>query len=263
MRTFTLIGVATILLLSLQSSEAKDRVVRVWMRAFIPNQHASLPDFIKKTSKGTFVIDAPIMPSSVLKALGKAGLFMPNPKLIDLYAEDFKQTCFETDNRGFASDPDASSRVSVELVLNASAKDMTIADKKLQIGPSRNVDCKTGKLLRDPKTASLSGINVGDVKKDGWYRTLFVRVATANPYYGLPDIDFSYSLRFDPLHQIITIKGSTGAFPAYEAYWNVNDGPVKTLLERTPQDKATPFALFDLNLGFNTVNFNGEMRLLK
>ncbi|RVJ38502.1 hypothetical protein [Sinorhizobium medicae] len=257
MRLIAFLGVLALVLPSAQNAVGQDRIVRVWMNAFIPDKHPTLPGLVKKTTKGTFVIDAPKVP-----IMGTGGLFIPSPALIESYMESSKDTCFETDNRDFSAAQDASARVSVALTLNVSTKDMTLSEKTIKIGPSHHVDCKTGAMLSSKKAAD-SGVTIGNIKKDGWYRTIFVRAASANPYYGFPDIDYSFTLRFDPIHQKMTINGSTGAFPAYEAYWQVGKGPVTLILNRPPQEKATPLALFDLSLGFNTVNFNGSISLLK
>ncbi|ASQ04092.1 DUF3238 domain-containing protein [Sinorhizobium meliloti] len=239
MRPLVVLGALVLACTSAQEAIGEDKLVHVWMKAFIPSSHPTLSGYMKKTTKGTFVIEAPPIPGSSLKG-----------------------TCFETDNREFSEDPSASARVSVDLLFKVSIKDMILQKSTVKIGESQNVDCKTGELLRPPKKASDDGVNVGSIKKNGFFRTIFVRAASANPFYGAPDIDYSFTLTFDATRQKLSIKGSTGIFPAYESYWQIDAGPVKPILKRPPQEKATAFDLVDAALGFNTINFDGSISLL-
>ncbi|MFB9984361.1 DUF3238 domain-containing protein [Mesorhizobium kowhaii] len=255
-------------------SEAKDRIVHIWVKAFIPSSHPTLPNYIKKTAKGSYVIDAPSLPVIIPSVGGEPAY---SKAVADYFQEALATRCFETDNRSFDNSPLASARVTVELAVKTSIREISI-DKyqsrdNVRIGESRKVNCSTGELVEKGKTAPASEVTVGGIKKDGWYRTFFVKAASSNPFYNFdflglpklslaPDIDFSFYVKFDPLKQKMFVKGTTGTFPAFEMYGQVDSGPIKILLQRPPADSATAVSLFDGALGINTVNFEATIDLL-
>jgi len=171
-------------------------------------------------------------------------------------------TCYEGDNRGFDSKLDASSRAAVEMTLLITGRDMQIEQSKKTIGPSKNVDCKTGENLESPKSASESSITIGEVKTQTFFRTVFIRVAAGNPFFSIaPDIDFSVSISYDNLHRSVSVKGSAGYFPSFEAYYRLNGGPVKTIVAWPPYGDTSAWSLIDLATGVNTRSFQEAITL--
>lgn len=231
--------------------------VHLWMKAFIPSQHPQLPDYIKTTQIGTHVIPAP----------GD----LPFP-----FKFDFTQgSCFATDNRSFDSSPLASARATVELMIVISGREMSyqkVEGREVRrIGETHIVDCATGLDKSPAKTADLNGIEIGDVKKDNFSRVFYTRASVANPFYSIlpgvvdspmsPAIDFSFVTTYDILARSIELKGSVGYFPSFEAYYNIDGGPIKSIFQMPPYQDSTALSLFDLNLGVNTRNFAQTIRL--
>ncbi|ELA6661700.1 DUF3238 domain-containing protein [Vibrio alginolyticus] len=218
------------------------------MKAFIPNEHPLLPNYIKKTSSGVWVIPAPSTGFGELSG-----------------------SCFTTDNRTFNKDPEASARVTTEFVIAISGRELMIEKyggrDRVRLGETKNVDCKTGKQLRPTEVEDRDSVSIGEVKKKGFNRVFFVRASPSNPFYKIlglsysPAIDYSFVVTFNSLHRMIDIKGSTGYFPSFEAYYSVNSGPVIKILNREPHDRSTALSLTDLNLGVNTMNFEYQIKL--
>lgn len=137
------------------NAEAAEWKVHFWMKAFIPKAHQGLPNYIKKTTLGTWVVPAPTLPN-----------------LVDI--GNLSGSCFVTDNRDFDEDPAASARVTTEFIL-------MIKDRKLQItkhperdivriGETYNVDCNNGKNLRPPETEKGDSVSIGNIRSSGFTR---------------------------------------------------------------------------------------------
>ncbi len=228
---------------NLSADEDFHKTVDLWFGAFIPSTDEGRADYIVPTSDGTHVVQAP--PFLTLKG-----------------------TCFSTDNRSFDSSTKASSRVFIKIRLIINGADMTTATAvERRVGPTHNVDCKTGKDLQPPKTAISDTLVVHDVVKANFARTLYLEAASANPFFpsvqvpgthmslGIsPDIDFKISIRYDFLARKMVLNGTVGYFPAFEAYYSLNDGPVKTIYQLGPYKDSTAWSLVDFSSGINTRN---------
>lgn len=236
----------------LSSAQAEQWNVHFWMKAFIPNEHPRVLDYITRTTSGVWVIPAPKI-----------------PQLINIGS--LSGSCFATDNRLFSIDPNASARVTTEFMILINGRDLKIENypgrNKIRIGETHNVDCKTGKELRPPETESAETVSIGEVKSSGFNRLFFIKVTSSNPFYKIfgislsPSIDYSLNFTYNSLHKKIEIKGATGFFPSFEAYYSINNGSVVTILKSEPHGDSTATSLFDLNLGINTVNFEGVIQL--
>lgn len=248
---YTLAGI--LIALCSHGAIAAEWDVHIWVSAFIPNKHPMLPEYIKKTELGTWVVPAP-KPPKIFDLGGLAG------------------SCFVTDNRGFEANPQASSRVTTEfkLVLNNRklVVDSANGRDKVRIGETHNVDCLSGKDARPPQRESEKSVSIGDVRdNNGFTKVFFVRASSSNPFYKLlgltvsPSIDFSYVVTYDYLKRTLNIKGTIGYFPAFEAYYSINGGAVQTLMTRNPYQDSTADSLFDFNLGINTRNFDETIKL--
>jgi hypothetical protein len=224
--------------------------MRVWFDAFIDPVNPTVKDFSHITSSGTKVISAPDVwapPGFDIKSL--------------------KGTCFSTDERSFDPSPTASARGRVDfLVLFQSRRQFTIQnspgrDALKFVGVTRNVDCKTGTDLRAPASADISGIAIGDVKQNGFLKLFNVRASIGDPFYKIlslsvaPKLDFEFVYEYSITKLSVRIYGSTGTFPSFEGYYQINGGKIVNFLKRPPADGATPLSLFDFGLGINTENF--------
>lgn len=252
---------------------AADHDIHFWVKAFIPKAHPSLPDYVTKTEAGTYVIPAPQIP---VFSQGAGGIPAWSPEVLQYYKSALEKTCFETDNRGFDIDPTVSARITLEYVIQVRGRNISVVPfpgrSLARVGETKNVDCKTGKLLSASQTAPSSDITVGNVKTNGFFKVFFVDASASNPFFnfaslGLPSlalspkIDFSFTTTFDPIKSKIEVKGSTGTFPSFEAYASIDNGPVQPLMQRDPAEGATVLSLIDFNTGVNTANFSLEIKL--
>lgn len=238
------------------AGEARSQTrVRVWFDAFIDPTHPKDKDFSRKTEAGTRVIEAP-------------DLWAPG---LDIGA--LRGTCFSTDERTFDASPTASARGRVDFtVLFKGRRAIEVVPSPGReatrfIGKTRNVDCRTGKDLRPAESAGLDGIEIGPVRENGFLKLFNVRASIGDPFYKVlslpvaPKLDFEFVFEYSVTGLKARIYGSTGIFPSFEGYYQIDDGPVVTFLRRPPRDDATPLHLFDMGAGFNTVNFSHEIDL--
>lgn len=235
-------------------ASAQDKAVRIWIRGFIPNSHPSIPNFTKKTDKGTWVIDAP-------------NIVMPGFDIGRL-----RGTCFSTDDRGFDENPLASARVTVDLTLKFSGRrEFTISaserqDSIIRIGLTRNVDCKTGADLQTAERADPSGVTVGTVRKNGFLRIFNVAASVADPFYRIlgvhiaPRLDFDIIFEYDSLQTDLKLKGVFGIFPSFEGYYSIG-GVTKQLFRLPPTEGAGAYTLADFGTGINTRNYTTSIDL--
>ncbi len=247
----SVIGIAFVLLLP---SSAKPQIaptsVHVWIKSFIPNDHPTIEHYFKKTTAGTWVVEAPS--SGPINVAGLNG------------------SCFETDNRLFSIDPLVSARVTVEFVLKITDREMHVEKaegrEQIRVDATKNVDCKSGALLQPVKFSDKKYVNISDVKSMNTLRTVGVQISSPNPFYPevaghsiAPRIDFQIVFEYDNLERKVRIKGVTGAFPSFEAYYAHDDGPVETIVQFAPEKSA--WSLVDFGTGVNTRNFKAEIDL--
>lgn len=209
--------------------------VHFWIKAFIPNEHPNVKDYIQKTDKGTWVIPVPLSSS-----------------------------CFATDNRTFNSSPLASARLTTEFIFIIDGRDVSIekADGRsfIRIGETKKVNCKTDEVLAS-ETASTETVTIGKIKRQKFLSVLNVQAASANPFLGFPDIDFEFVFQYDALRKKIDITGVTGYFPSFEMYYKLNDNPVEKIINWPPYKDSTALSLVDLATGVNTRSFKHTIKI--
>lgn len=250
----TLLTVLPAMRVNADGPSTPDSTVHIWFKAFIPREHPKLPAYVSRTAKNTWVIHAPDISA---------------PPLLDI--SRLKGTCFETDNRLFDSSPAASARVSVDLTLAIDDRTLRLVPtgsvSPVVIGETRNVDCRTGEELQPGRTAATSSVSVSQVKKLNFLRTIGIKASSANPFYTIiqvniaPRIDFDVVITYDILSRHLLIKGDAGYFPSFEGYYQLNGGPVTSLVQWTPFEESTAMSLLDMGIGVNLRNFDAEIRL--
>ncbi len=173
--------------------------------------------------------------------------------------------CFSTDNRGFSSDPGASSRLHSEVTITFNKGALVAMDQRHWCNPSKEYDCEDGGLegtatgsnaqmkFSDPKNGTFEARGV--VKqliplRNGrfiWH-SASLSAATNNPLFAFsPDIDYQGKLQciIAPGESIsVMFNGLVDEFPAYEAYTSLNSGLVKSLFQLPPPPGNTPADLF-------------------
>jgi len=230
------------------AAQAPERRVRIWIDAFIPAEHPTNPGYIKRAQNGRTVIEAPENP-----LLGFVGI---------------KGSCFATDDRAFSSSPTVSARVMIETVAVVRGRDIVRTEDPpgrppIRIGATDNVDCTSGALLSS-KTAPADGTRITPVKNGNFVSSFGIISKAANPFYPsliTPKIDIDAVVERRYLKRDIRVYGAIGVFPAFEAYYSIDGGPVTRLFTLPPGPGTTALDLVDFGTGFKTRNFEATIPL--
>lgn len=215
--------------------------IHIYIRAFIPREHTGNPGYVRPVpaEPGLFVIPEPtfILPTIPPKCISTGGA-----------------DCFLTDNRLFSDDVSASSRAGTEFVLVISGNNVTVekADGRdiQRTGPTHKVICQTAADIVPPKSASTSSMHIGTPASAGGIVQIVVDGRANNPLVTpSPDIKYSGTFTFDTRTNTLRFQGSTGVFPAYEAYAQLNGGPIVPVFQNTPGPSTTVCDLIDLGTG--------------
>lgn len=189
-----------------------------WVNAFIP-----------KTTKGAF--PAPGGPF--------AGhfIFEGPPHFTKTFPPQLRTTCFETDNRGFSSDPDADKRAQIKVTLDLKTM-LAHASKDKDV--TFEVNCDTGALLclADPDPAMR-------FDQHGLTGTLILHtfeISASDPcVLGAPSLTVRGNVFVDVGGRVLSILVNTTPFPAFEGYAEAA-GTRGTLFTQAPLID-NPFAL--------------------
>jgi hypothetical protein len=112
-------------------------------------------------------------------------------------------------------------------------------------------------------------VSIGEVKNADFFRTLNIRASSPNPFYTMvgigvaPDIDFELVLRYDIIFRTLTVTGSVGDFPSFEAYYAVDNGSPLAVVTLDPEGKSTATSLFDFGVGLNMRRFEKTLQVVR
>ena len=225
-----------VLLAAVDATQAQTRV-RIYVRAFIPKVHTGNPGYVRPCP-------------------GNASLFViPNLSISsNVCNPSVSSSCFSSDNRLFTDDVQASSRAITEFVLAISGNTVTVekADNREfhRAGPTHKVNCQTGIDLVPPQTASTSNMHFGTPAIANGVVQIVVDGRASNPLVTpSPDIQYGGTFTFDTQKNTLRFLGSTKVFPAYEAYAQLNDGPITTVFQNSPAPNTTVCDLIDFGTG--------------
>lgn len=171
--------------------------------------------------------------------------------------------CFKTDERSFESKTTASARVKTEFVLVTNASNTAVEAKKsgdqpyYQAGETVRLDCNT-KAVLEQKAADVSVLKLGKPAIADGVVQIVATASAANPLTPpvlSPKIDYDVTFTWNTKTRTLTARFTVGRFPAFEAYAQLDNGPVAQLLAVAPDPTASPFALYDFGLGLNSRAF--------
>lgn len=226
---------------SIDTVHGEDKL-HIYMRAFIPKEHATNPGYVKQVT-------------------GKPNFFViPSPIPGDT-------SCYQTDNRMFSSGTDESSRVTIEFVLIVNDGSVKIESaegrEKFRTGWTHKVDCNTGEDLVEKKMASKENMHIGAPAIADGLVQVSIDARASNPLVIVksPSIAFSGLFTFDVNKQILRFKGSSGVFPAHEGYVRLNNGDVKTIMRYPPMPNTTAMDLLDLGTGLKLQSIDTSVEL--
>ena len=222
--------------------------VHIYLRAFIPKDHPANPGYVRPvpTKPNLFVIPNPHFSLTSLQTW----LCTPSVPGDD--------TCFSSDNRDFSSDLNVTSRALTEFVLVISGSSVTVekaAGREFhRTDMTHKVSCQTGADLVPPKAGSTSNMHFGTPAMADGIIQIVVDGRAANPLAPVPeavspDVQYGGTFTYDTQKNTLRFQGSTKIFPAYEAYAQLNDGPIVTLFTISPDQNTSVCDLIDPGLG--------------
>jgi hypothetical protein len=230
------------LLIWAPASQAADQL-KVWIRAFIPNTHPGNPTYIKPVPgvSGAWMIPAPSL--GPLDALAQLVSSVP----LD------GDTCFATDDRSFTSSAVASARLTTAFSLTVSGNPPGVTplsdhDSINFPGVSKAYKCSSGAvILQKPGKMQLNA--VGGPHVAGTQTQIIIDAAASLPFIsGSAWVHYSADMTFDSATKALKYTVTIGRFPAFEAYAQLNSGPVKKLFSENPVG-ASVWSLVDLGSG--------------
>ena len=193
----------------LTSGSAAAEELKVAIRTFIPKEHPSINGYMKPVpgTKGpTMLPDAP----------GPA-------------------QCFGTDDRGFSTEPNISSRFGGMIIIDT--RKMTVSVSPI-LGTTVEFDCTTGKVVCTEVSGG-GGFEASHSISDGVI-TITFKGEASNPCLAIaPDIEFSGTVIVDTAARTVSLSGTTDVFPAFEGVLFAA-GKSSVLFEQAPAEGSTP-----------------------
>ncbi|MDB5581526.1 MAG: hypothetical protein JWR80_6702 [Bradyrhizobium sp.] len=203
----------------------------IWVKAFIPKEHDTNPGYIRPVpgQPDKFMIPGPGIPWTT----------GPLP---------WVGSCYNTNNRGFSSSPDAEAKLTTGARLKTNG--ITIADFVPETPPSANTqqyDCTTGAVTCD-KAPDISGLAVDAPVAIAGRVRVRLRGSGLNPCISIPafmtpTIKYDLTVDLDSATGYATISGTLAQFPAYEAYATIGPWPTVSLMTEAPASGATAWSL--------------------
>jgi len=212
--------------------------VHIWIKSFIPNSHPTNRDYINKIAgKDLYVIEEPI-----------------------------GSDCAMTDNRLFETDVNASARMTAEFVFEVNEDGAVISPAVprpiFSTGASRRVNCSTGENVETPKFAKTDNMNMGKPAFADGKAQVVIDCRASYPYFSIaPDVNFGGTFTYDLATKKLKFQGSVGVFPSFEAYAQLDSGPIATIFRLEPGNKTTIKSLIEFGTGLRQRNINMEVKL--
>lgn len=237
-----ILGGAFLLLGALASaSPVRATEVEIWFATFIPSVADEANRHFRHVDGKTYIVD----PLS-------------------------SDTCYGTDNRSWSTDKSASARVKVRLVLQVDGRNLSIRQHNIEVGETHRYRCAdVVETQNSPRRSGRECVSVSSVRETGRFlRTIGVSGRAPNPFFQIAGkpcstlavnvaarIDFDLVIRYNILTRSIEISGSTGTFPNFEGYYQVNGSLPQLFMKHAISPGSSPLDLIDAGLGVNTSNF--------
>lgn len=208
-RRSTMLHLAALLL---SAGPATAEQFDVVVRTFIPNVHESVPGF---------AIPVPGDPSKTM---------FKGPPLTG---------CFLTDNRGFSTEMNATSRFGGKISIDVQTGAVSWTTLK---GVTSELKCDTGEQICQKHSGEM-GFSVVGIQS-GRKGTAAFKGAASNPCLAVaPNIEFNGIVAWDLDNRLIKVTGNVDVFPAFEGFLVLPGGSTKTFFEVAPKLGSTPIDL--------------------
>lgn len=219
----------------------QSNTVEIWIRAFIPNAQNSgaASDYIKANPLG--------------------GTF------VRLHTRDLPNVCFKTDDRGFSTSSNISSRAetrfTLELKKNGSAVIAPNSNRSLA-NATTQVDCNSGSTLQ-VGNGHLAADNMSTPAVADNVVQVIGNVQATNVLTVLgkaaPSIDYNYDIQWNPSSAKLKVACSFGAFPAFEVYARQPGCDWTAVINNIPT--SSPWGLMGDVWGVSTERLEKEVAL--
>ncbi|MBR1156941.1 hypothetical protein [Bradyrhizobium sp. JYMT SZCCT0428] len=216
------------LMTSLEGSSSRAETLDLIIRAFIPSKHATDPNYIFNISEN-----------------GRSVSVLKSPSPFDFVI------CYLTDQRGFSTDRDASSRITSKASISLFEGPARLTAGTGETGTTHAVKCSNGVAVCTDK-AGIDNLKWGPLSEPGSAVRLLIDGAGANPCIALaavvPSIQYKGEFRIDTSAGKLTFDGHVSQFPSIEAF--------------VIYDKGQPLVLFQEPAIGTAMNI-GSMRPIK
>ena len=197
------------------SVRADDADFTLWVKAFIPRDVSIAKDI--PDGNGTMI---PIFHGQLSRVLG----------------------CFDTDQRNFSNDFEASARVTATVSSTAGGESKTGG----VCGKTTRRSCKDGTVKKEGSCVGQEAVSIRQVANEDGSREYLITGRAKNPLAPrlAPAIKFSLVVKEVWLDGQVefSVGGVVGDFPAFESYVSF-EGETRTLFVMPPKDGATPVNL--------------------
>ena len=244
MKTTILIITSLLFTFETFSQTEYETTVEIWIRAFIPDA--------KNAGKAK---------NYIIKSIdGKSNVLIADESFVCNY-------CFSTDQRGFSTNEQATSRIETKfkLSLKNGKAVVTPTSKPSKISETKNTACITGKVL-ETGMGKIERDNMGAPSAANNSVQVIGQVQTTNtlvpviPNMTLPSIDYSYDIIWNPNNGKLKASITSGSFPAIEVYARRPAGKWKTVLQKLPT--GSPWSLYLDGFGINSSTETKEISIL-
>jgi hypothetical protein len=148
--------------------------------------------------------------------------------------------CFLTDQRDFSPVRSTEARLTSNIAFKLSSAELSGITQSHQTGITQKVDCATGNtagLCRAQATSK--GMEFRNIQFDAGQKiaSMTLEGSASNPCFDsvmgspAPNIHYKVQLSFNTNNRTWAVTAVTGQFPAFEAYMQVDSGPVKPLFQ--------------------------------
>jgi hypothetical protein len=168
----------------------------------------------------------------------------------------FATYCFKSDNRGFSSDPKASSRLVTNFTINPTSGTTAAIipnEGRTIAGITSRINCVDGSVIESKKGVVDRDAIGATAVANGTIQVIGQVTGTniLTPARGLgPSIDYSFDLQWNSTTNTLIAKINFGSFPAFEMYARQPGGKWVPVVQQLPT--KTPLSLAGDAFGINT-----------
>jgi hypothetical protein len=219
-RLFRFLLVTTLLF----ASNAHAETFRIWIKGFIPNSYDAPPNYLRPVPQ------------------------QPGKTMIDANLPILGHVCFNTNNRTFSNDPNASAKLTMSMVLAVGPDYFEVISTPAPVvEATQQYDCATGAVICT-KTAVPNIAGISQPQMSGSIISFHVEADAGDPCVPVPDdvkptLKFSGDFKIDVRAGTINYTGTTAQFSSYESYVSLDGKPAILIFKLPPVPQVPHGAL--------------------